>query len=216
MPSCSVCISEHRGFVEILAANGVSLDRLKQSLAEKNISLPTIGLKRHLREHSGIDLEKLHPSILEVMKKPRERAEDALIRREREAEAELVLATMIDADSVSIEAFRRECGIKETPETIDDVIGADQTVTYRLFQRAAAIADKGLELYARDRERYKYPSAQLKGLSMLHEMMATAYAYREAVNINAAARTIHREGGRVVFESADVAAEVADDSADER
>jgi hypothetical protein len=117
---------------------------------------------------------------------------------------------MVEADSVSLEAFRRECNLKEVPDSVDDVIEADQTVTYRLFQRAAAIADKELQLYSQDRERYRYPTNQLKGLSMLHEMLATAYAYREAVNINTAARTIHREGGRVVFESAEVAAEEAE------
>ena len=210
MAHCVVCRSEHRRLVEDLAAGGASLDQLKSALAEKGAALPTIGLKRHLKQHSGIDLEVLHPTILEILKKPVERAEQVQIERKRQAEADEILEAIVQADSVDLAGFRAECGIKEVPESVDDVIGADQTVTYRLFQRAAAIADKELELYSRDRERYRYPTNQLKGLSMLHEMLATAYAYREAVNINTAARTIHREGGRVVFEAADVAAEVVE------
>jgi len=211
MSRCVICCSEHRKLVETLAAGGASLQQIKDALKEKDVSLPTIGLKRHLKQHSGIDLEILHPTILEILKKPIERAEQAQIERQRQEEADRVLETIVQADSVDLEGFRKTWGIKEVPDSIEDVIEADQTVTYRLFQRAAAIADKELELYARDRERYRYPTNQLKGLSMLHEMLATAYAYREAVNINTAARTIHREGGRVVFEAADVAAEAVGD-----
>jgi hypothetical protein len=210
MSRCVVCHSEHRHLVENLAAGGASLETIKSALAEKEIKLPTIGLKRHLKQHSGVDLENLHPTILEVLKSPVQRAEQVQVERQRQAEANEILEAIVQSDSVDVTGFLTECGIKEKPDTVEDVIEADQVVSYRLFQRAAAIADKELQLYAMDRERYRYPTNQLKGLSMLHEMMATAYAYREAVNINVAAKTIHREGGRVLFEATDVAGEVAE------
>ena len=202
--TCQACISPHRKFLEELAAEGASLDQIKKVMKEKGIKLPTITLKRHLKTHADIPLERLHTSILNVMKKPSERAMEAQADRDQQIEADAILQTMIEADSVSITDFIRETGIKEKPESVDDVIAADQEVSYRLFTKIAAIADKAVDLHMRDRERHGAPLKEIKMLQTAHEMLSIAFSYREAVNINAAARTIAREGGRVLFEAVDV------------
>lgn len=210
-PKCQVCLSPHRQLLEKLAAGGASLDQLKAEMKERGIKLPTITLKRHLKTHAEIDLEALHPSILTVLKRPDIRAAEAQADRDQQLEADEVLRTMIEADSVSIAEFIQSVGIKETPETVDDVIATDQVVSYRMFTKLAAIADKAVDLHMRDRERYGAPLKEIKMLQTAHEMLSVAFAYREAVNINAATRTIHREGGRVLFEAVDVAAEETDE-----
>ena len=202
---CQVCHSPHRQLIEKLAAGGASLDQLKTEMKERGIKLPTITLKRHLKTHADIPLEQLHPSILNVMKSPEERAVEAQADRDRQLEADAVLQTMIEADSVSLTEFMGEIGLKADPETVDDVIAADQTISYRMFLKMAAVLDKATDLHMRDRERHSFPVKEIKALQTAHEMLSVAFAYREAVNINAATRAIHREGGRVLFEAVDVA-----------
>lgn len=200
---CSICeAGQYRDLVERLAAGGASLEILKKELADRGTSLPTVALKRHLKNHCPqIDLSRLHPSILQIQKPSEQRQAEYREECRRQEEAEFVLTTMVEADSVNLQDFLNRLNISEIPQAIEDVVGADQAISYGLFLRAAAIADKELELYARDRERYRYPATQLKGLASLHEMMASAFAYRETVSINAAAATIKREGGRVLFEA---------------
>lgn len=209
---CQVCLSPHRQLLERLALGGASLDQLKSEMKERGIKLPTITLKRHLKNHGDLDLEKLHPSILDVMKSPIQRANDVQAERERQREADGILQTMVEADSVSLSSYLDETGIKAIPETVDDVIGADQTVSYRVFTKLAAIAEKAIDLHARDRERHGFPMKEIRSLQTAHEMLSIAYAYREAVNINVAARTIAREGGRVLFEAGDVTEQKPDEN----
>lgn len=209
---CQVCHSPHRQLLEKLAAGGASLDQLKEEMKARGIKLPTITLKRHMKTHADIPLEQLHPSILNVMKRPDIRAAEAQADRDQQLEADAVLRTMIEADSVSIANFRLESGIKENPESVDDVIAADQNVSYRVFTKIAAIADKAIDLHMRDRERYGVPLKEVKMLQTAHEMLSVAFSYREAVNINAATRTIHREGGRVLFEAVDISAEESEEN----
>lgn len=204
---CQVCLSPHRQFLEKLAAGGASLDQLKSEMKERGIKLPTITLKRHLKTHADIPLEQLHSSILNVMKSPEVRAVEARADHDRQIEANEILQTMIEADSVSLAEFIRETGIKEKPETVDDVIAADQEVSYKIYTKIAAVANKKLDLHMRDGERYGPPLKEIKMLQTAHEMLSVAFAYREAVNINTAARTIAREGGRVLFEAVDITEE---------
>ena len=208
---CQVCLSPHRQLLERLALGGASLDQLKFEMRERGIKLPTITLKRHLKTHGELDLELLHPSILDVMKSPDKRADDAQKDRQRQREADGILQTMVEADSVSLNEYLADTGIKQFPESVDDVIGADQTVSYRVFTKLAAIAEKAIDLHARDRERYGFPMKEVRSLQTAHEMLSIAYAYREAVNINVAARTIAREGGRVLFEAGELTDEKTDD-----
>ena len=209
---CLVCHSPHRQLLERLAAGGASLDQLKEEMKARDIKLPTITLKRHMKTHADIPLEQLHPSILNVMKRPDIREAEARADRDRQLEADEVLRTLVEADSVSLANFRRESGIKETPETVDDVIAADQNISYRIYTKIAAITDKAIDLHMRDRERYGKPDREMMMLQTAHEMLSVAFSYREAVNINAATRTIHREGGRVLFEAVDISAEESEEN----
>jgi hypothetical protein len=186
--------------VEELGAGGASIEAIKEALEKRDESLPTIAIKRHLKQHCDIPAESLHTSILDVATKtPIVAQAEQRERSLRNKEVKEVLTVRAEANNVSVEEFLGKYNISTEAQTGEDVVNAVQSVTYGLFIRAAAITDKELDLYSQDRELYKFPALQIKGLSMLHDMMVTAFSYRDSVSINVAAQTIKREGGRVLF-----------------
>ena len=202
MSSCPICDNHkfHKIFDELIAAGG-DLQAAKK-LCEQELDLEdgkvvsTYRIKQHALAHSGVDLEKIHPSFHKTTRRcPKEVAEE---RKSKEIRQAVVEAYVDEVATIDIDNILQSLDIPTKPGSMSDVLTVAQQMSLGLNLLAGAIAVDRLKKFAADPEGRRYPSLELKGAEMTGNMMSQAFGFNNAVNLQTAVDTLEKAGYEVI------------------
>ena len=169
MSSCPICDNHkfRKIFDELIAAGG-DLQAAKklcdQELDLEDGKVVSISDQTARLAHSGVDLEKIHPSFHKTTRRcPKEVAEE---RKSKEIRQAVVEAYVDEVATIDIDNILQSLDIPTKPGSMSDVLTVAQQMSLGLNLLAGAIAVDRLKKFAADPEGRRYPSLELKGAEM--------------------------------------------------
>jgi len=195
--TCSICAARaDRGAIEALVETGGDLVAVKKLLSDRGIEATTYAIKKHLRDHTRIEIKDIHESLItKVQPTQAERQKMAAEKASRKREVAEYLDSVA---AIDVESVLAQMGVNTRPDTMGDVLTLIQRMSIATHTVASAIAYTQLQRFARDPEGRHYPQLEMRGVQATSQMVSEAFGTAQAASLQSAADLLERSGYKVI------------------